>query len=289
MSAGWLAAAVVVVVVAAVALYWLLVITEGAYLGPRAVSLLYDRYAGRYDRIKEFDPAHERHFVGDPVARFLTGLDGGTGGDDWILDVAAGSGRFAEAVRASGVRSQPVVCLDRSAEMLRQARRKLDGPNAAGTSFFLQHDASPLPFPSGCFAVVACLEALEFMPAPLAVIDELVRVARPGGLLLLTNRTGWQARLFPGKRFSRARLADVLRQRGCGHVSITPWQVDYDRVLAVKEGVAGDAPAGSWPAVVRCRCPQSQWQQAGGRWHCPVCGTALDGTGGLWRLTASKN
>ena len=117
--------------------------------------------------------------------------------------------------------------------MLRQAQQKL---TQAGWSdvVWLQHDAAPLPFADGQFQVVACLEALEFMPDPRAALSELLRVARPGGLVVLTNRIGRDARLMPGKVFSRAKLGELLRAANARAVDIRPWQVDYDLVTALK-------------------------------------------------------
>ena len=45
----WLAGLALLSALAAL-LVWLLVVTEGAYLGPGVVTALYDRFAGRYDR-----------------------------------------------------------------------------------------------------------------------------------------------------------------------------------------------------------------------------------------------
>lgn len=248
---GWALAALALVAAMTAVLYWLLVATEGAYLGPRVVTLLYDRYASRYDQVKEYDEHYEQHFIGEPVARFLAERADELAQPVWILDVATGTGRFAQTVLLAADDGPGFVCLDSSRPMLAQARRNLEKPDAGRQIIYVQHDAGALPFVENCFPVVACLEALEFMPRPQAVMDELVRVARPGGLLMLTNRVGWQSWLFPGRRFSRGQLAELLRSRGCSFVSITPWQVDYDRVLAVKAGGPAGPPAADWPSMLR--------------------------------------
>ena len=248
---GWALAALALAAAMAVVLYWLLVSTEGAYLGPRVVTLLYDRYASRYDQVKEYDEHYERHFIGEPVARFLAERADELAQPVWILDVATGTGRLAQAVLLAAGDGPGFVCLDSSRPMLAQARRNLEKQGAGRQIIYVQHDAGALPFVDNTFPVVACLEALEFMPRPQAVMDELVRVARPGGLLVLTNRVGWQSWLFPGRRFSRRQLAELLRSRGCSFVSITPWQVDYDRVLAVKAGGQVGPPATDWRSMLR--------------------------------------
>lgn len=264
----------------AVAIYWLLIATEGSFLGPRVVTRLYDRYAGRYDRIKEFDPLYEQRFIGEPAAKFLADQPAGR----WALDVAAGTGRFAEALHGAGANVAGMVCLDRSRPMLAQATRKLADTATGCEIVLLEHDAASLPFQSDTFDLAACLEALEFMPDPLAVVDELIRVLRPGGLLILTNRVGWQSYLFPGKRWSRERLSEELRRRGCSWVSIAPWQVDYDRVLALKSGEprAGQA---AWPGLLCCpRGHGSGWLATGDGLECSACGATLAWIDGVWRF-----
>ena len=56
--------------------YWLLVVTEGAYLGPRTVRWLYDRGASTYDRVKGFD-SPDRVGVDEGVQRVPSGPLGG--------------------------------------------------------------------------------------------------------------------------------------------------------------------------------------------------------------------
>lgn len=284
--AGWVLAAVALVAIAAVVIYWLLASTEGAYLGPRVVTLLYDRYATRYDQVKEYDERYEQHFVGEPVARFLAERVGELAQPVWILDVAAGTGRFARTVRQSAGDGPLFVCLDRSGSMLEQARRNLEPTN--NQVVYVQHDARPLPFVDNAFPVVACLEALEFMADPPAVIRELVRVARSGGLLVLTNRIGWQSRLFPGRRYSREQFAGLLRSHGCSFVSVTSWQVDYDRVLAVKDGGAEGPAAPDWPGMLLCPvCQQSAWTAHGSVFGCSSCGATVAAQQGIWRFVES--
>jgi SAM-dependent methyltransferase len=45
---------------------------------------------------------------------------------------------------------------------------------------------APLPFASGSFDVVSMLAVLEHLPRPLTVLQEVTRLLRPGGLLIVT-------------------------------------------------------------------------------------------------------
>ena len=68
--------------------YWLIIDTEGAFLGRRVVVWLYDLTAHRYDAIKEFDTADEEHLVVRPLMAALADCPAPV-----ILDVATGTGR----------------------------------------------------------------------------------------------------------------------------------------------------------------------------------------------------
>ena len=48
-------------------------------------------------------------------------------------------------------------------------------------------DVQQLPFQNQCFDVVLCLEVLEYVPSPAAALDELNRVLKPDGTLILST------------------------------------------------------------------------------------------------------
>jgi hypothetical protein len=62
----------------------------------------------------------------------------------------------------------------------------------------------------------------------------MVRVLRPGGWLLLTNRIGWQAPLILGRTISRERFPAFLEDHGLEQVEVFHWQLDYDLAWARK-------------------------------------------------------
>jgi ubiquinone/menaquinone biosynthesis C-methylase UbiE len=94
--------------------------------------------------------------------------------------------------------------------------------------------ATPLPFADEQFEAVTCLEALEFFADAAPALDEMLRVLRPGGWLLMSNRVGWEARLMPGHTWSRAELISILRGLPLTDISVRPWQTYYDLVWARK-------------------------------------------------------
>ena len=227
MNPTWFLLGLLLLALLAAVLYWLLVITEGVYLGPRLVVWLYDRTAVRYDDIKQFDPDAERYFVIYPLLNSLA-----TWPAPLILDVATGTGRLPLFVLEEPTFNGRVVGLDASALMLAQATTKLApfGRRAA----LVQQTALALPFPDEVFQATTCLEALEFFPDELMALREMARVLQPGGVMLTTRRRGWEAQTFVGRYANPEAFTQRLQDLGFGEVAITPWQVEYDLVMARK-------------------------------------------------------
>jgi SAM-dependent methyltransferase len=89
---------------------------------------------------------------------------------DRVLDVGAGPGHYTIAMHALGA---TVAAVELSAAELRR-----DGRPPAGA---LVGDGRRVPFADATFDAVLCSNMLEHTPDPLAVLDEIARVLRPGG------------------------------------------------------------------------------------------------------------
>ncbi len=98
----------------------LLIITEGVYLGRRAVVWMYDLTARKYDGIKQYDVYAEELFVVRPLLHHLRAIPAPR-----ILDVATGTGRLPWFVLQQPTFQGRVTGLDASANML--ARRRPSG------------------------------------------------------------------------------------------------------------------------------------------------------------------
>jgi SAM-dependent methyltransferase len=208
-------------------LHWLLIQTEGVFLGRRVVVWLYDLAADRYDAIKQFDPDTESAFVAWPLRCRLKAWPA-----PLVLDVATGTGRLPCFLLGEPDFDGRVVGLDASARMLDRARDKLApfGDRAA----LVRQSAEALPFAGAAFAAVTCLEALEFLPDDAAALREMARVLRPGGVLLVTRRQGRDARYFLGRIRDRESFEALLAGLGLVDIRSQPWQVDYELVWATQ-------------------------------------------------------
>ena len=98
---------------------------------------------------------------------------------DRVLDVGCGPGL---AVAYAAERSDgPVVGVDASATMVRQALRRNRDAVRQGRVEILRADAARLPFPDGHFSTAGSLNSLQFWAAPDQGLRELSRVLEPGG------------------------------------------------------------------------------------------------------------
>jgi SAM-dependent methyltransferase len=227
-------------------LYWQLVIAEGTYLGSRIVILLYDLSARIYERIKRYDAGDEQWFLGLPLARALAPIPA-----PLVLDVATGTGRLPRALLRQPAFDGRVIGLDLSRRMVREAVRRT--AQFSDRLTLIWQDARRLPFDDDTFDGVTCLEALEFTPSPREVVAELVRVLRPGGVLLVTNRVGRDAKFLPGRAFPRDAFERLLRQFPLEEIRVRPWQMDYDLAWAIKAGEPRGG--GIRPLAEIMRCP----------------------------------
>lgn len=90
------------------------------------------------------------------------------------LDLGCGTGRNFDTIRDSG---RTVIGLDRSADQLRLARTRTDGP-------LIEGDATELPFADGSFDTVITMWISTDIDDFPSALGEAVRVLRPGGLLV---------------------------------------------------------------------------------------------------------
>lgn len=110
-----------------------------------------------------------------------------------VLDVACGAGQTAIPMARRGNR---VTGLDLAGNLIEEARKR-----AAAEDLDIQFDegdAEELPYETASFDVVFSLIGAMFAPQPELVADEMARVCRPNGRIIMGN---WTPSGFVGQMF----------------------------------------------------------------------------------------
>lgn len=110
-----------------------------------------------------------------------------------MLDVACGSGQLALTAARRGME---VTGVDIAANSIEAARGRARHEGLAAR--FDEGDAEELPYGDASFDVVATIFGAMFAPRPEMVAAEMMRVAKPGGMIAMAN---WTAEGFIGKMF----------------------------------------------------------------------------------------
>ena len=127
------------------------------------------RRSRRRPRLTQFDYLHIRSLVGDLSAA----LKRVAGPGDRVLDLYCGSRPYDDLLPPTA----EVVGLD------------VEG-NPYGVADVVSDEF--LPFPDSSFDLVMCIQAFDYVADPHAVVTELRRVLRPGGVVLLTVPFVWE-------------------------------------------------------------------------------------------------
>jgi ubiquinone/menaquinone biosynthesis C-methylase UbiE/DNA-binding transcriptional ArsR family regulator len=142
----------------------------------RAAATYFARQADNWDTLRSL------HCPDAPVeAALATALGAAPLGD--LLDIGTGTGRM---VQLFAPRSNHVTAFDKSPEMLRVARARLQG--LPGTRLDLvQGDFTALPLASKQFDTILLHQVLHYAQEPAAVLAEAARVARPGSQIAIID------------------------------------------------------------------------------------------------------
>jgi phosphatidylethanolamine/phosphatidyl-N-methylethanolamine N-methyltransferase len=108
-----------------------------------------------------------------------------------ILDVGVGTGISLPDYR----RSNRLVGVDYSEPMLRKAQQRVITQRLDHVEGLAVMDAQHLAFRDGVFDVAVAQYVITAVPDPEGTLDELARVVRPGGEIILVNHIGAEAGL----------------------------------------------------------------------------------------------
>jgi demethylmenaquinone methyltransferase/2-methoxy-6-polyprenyl-1,4-benzoquinol methylase len=161
---------------------------------PGEVAAMFDAVAGRYDLMNDILSAGQVRLWRRAVTRILNAQP-----DETVLDLAAGTGTSTQAFARNGART---VACDFSLGMLTAGKEQYPG----GT--FAAGDALRLPFKDESFDAVTISFGLRNVADTKAALEEMRRVAKPGGRLVIAEFSSLTVK--PADVVYRRYLLDIL-------------------------------------------------------------------------------
>ncbi|TAN20806.1 MAG: class I SAM-dependent methyltransferase [Acidobacteria bacterium] len=154
---------------------------------------------------------------------------------DTVVELGCGVGRLTRAIA-----TEVTVChaFDISETMLARAREGI----GHGVEFHLAEGASLRPMGDGVADLVLAYCVLQHLPSETVLaanLSEMVRVVKPGGLIVFTTAPrGWRSRLLPLSRFKSVLMAAFRRTGPKGTykkewVGIRPSRARVERLCPV--------------------------------------------------------
>ena len=140
------------------------------------VNDLFGKIASRYDLINDLQSFGLHRYWKNRLLR-LTKIKPG----ERALDVCCGTGDISFGLAKSGA---DVTGLDFSKPMLDVAERRRNSESRIQNPKFIEGDAQNLPFADGGFDVITVGYGLRNLPSWERGLEEMWRVAKPGGRLL---------------------------------------------------------------------------------------------------------
>jgi ubiquinone/menaquinone biosynthesis C-methylase UbiE len=107
-------------------------------------------------------------------------------GNEIILDIGAGTGRFSLAV-AKQLNTGEVICLDLSEEMLQHLKRKAEKEGVKERIQILKGEASASGLENESVDLVMSNSVFHELSNPEAVLTEMLRVLKPSGWIIISD------------------------------------------------------------------------------------------------------
>jgi len=216
---------------------------EGKHRAAR-VEELFGAIAARYDLLNDIQSLGLHRFWKQRLIRLSQVQAGST-----ALDVCCGTGDIAFRLARQGAQ---VTGLDFSESMLAVARQRWvksslrsgamrpeAGPNPAGSPHFIHGDAMQLPFPDDQFDLVTVGYGLRNLKDWQVGLSEMVRVAKPGGRVLVLDFGKPRNGLVRATYFLYLRLmVPCFGFLFCGNASAYAYILESLHHYPAQEGVA---------------------------------------------------
>ena len=127
-----------------------------------------------------------------------------------VLDVGCGVGHWGMLLASVMPEDVRVTGIDREAEWVEKASARAKAQGLEGRFSYRQGDAQRLPFPDDAFDLTTCQTVLIHMRDPAAVIAEMIRVTKPGGLVAVAEPNNLTEALLLDSITNRASIDDVV-------------------------------------------------------------------------------
>jgi ubiquinone/menaquinone biosynthesis C-methylase UbiE len=179
-------------------------------------------------RAGEWDAMRSLHVAESEVeAAMHVALDGRLIGR--LVDIGTGTGRMIELFGVSATRCTGI---DRSSEMLRLARGKLDGRISCPLEL-RQGDVMALPLDTASADTVIFHQVLHYLPSPEAALAEAARILAPGGQILIAD--------FAPHDREELRTTDAHARLGFSDIQMMGWLTGAGFEAAPVAELAGGA------------------------------------------------
>jgi phosphatidylethanolamine/phosphatidyl-N-methylethanolamine N-methyltransferase len=129
--------------------------------------------------------------------------------DGRLLEVGVGTGlalpHYKRSIKVTGV--------DLSPDMLKRARQRITKARVGNVEALHEMDAMKLAFADASFDIAVAMYVMTVVPEPVKVLQELARVTKPGGTVLIVNHFSVERGLRAAVEKRLANYADVLGWR----------------------------------------------------------------------------
>jgi phosphatidylethanolamine/phosphatidyl-N-methylethanolamine N-methyltransferase len=126
-----------------------------------------------------------------------------------LLEIGVGTGlalpHYKKDLRVTGI--------DLSPDMLARARERVKRLSLRNVEALCEMDAMALEFPDESFDVTVAMYVMTVVPDPAAVMHEIARVTRPGGVAIVVNHFSVEKGLRGAVEKRLAGFADILGWR----------------------------------------------------------------------------
>lgn len=164
----------------------------------------------------EGDGPHSAAYFG-PVRDFWWNVDHlelcvrrlGLAGVRSVLDVGAGVGHWGRLLSGLLPPEATFVGVDREPAWVEEAARRAAEHGLADRFSYVQGAAEALPFADGAFDLVTCQTLLMHVPDPPAVIREMRRVTKAGGLVVASEPNNRSATIMGTNANAGAPVEDI--------------------------------------------------------------------------------